>query len=166
MHIHTCNRFNFSWLMMHDAMFVSLCLALKNLGCHIFDQIKSFLLLGILRRVIYGGSLSCQVVWERNLIGGARFHLHLIGKVVSETTWTVCDVGPRPKGEGCALIQGVVEVGGSHQVHRRIIGDRPHGGRQLSVFYCHIYLGIPLGRWMFVGSRRDQEHDGASNTRV
>ena len=28
----------------------------------------------------------------------------------------------------------------------------------------HVYLGIPLGRGMFVGRHRDQEHDGASNT--
>jgi len=166
MHIHTCNRFNFSWLMMHDAMSGSVCLALKHLGCHTFDQIKSFFLLGILRSFLCGGSLSCQVVWERNLIGGAGFHLLLIGKVVSETTWTICDAGPWPKGEGCALLQGIVEVGGSHRVYRRIIGDRPHGGRQLSVFYYHVYLGIPLGIWMFVGSHRDQEHDGVSNTRV
>ena len=36
--------------------------------------------------------------------------------------------------------------------------DLPHGGCQLSVFYHHTYLGIPLGRWMIVGSHRDQEH--------
>jgi hypothetical protein len=34
------------------------------------------------------------------------------------------------------------------------------------MFYRHVYLEIPLDRWMIVGRCRDQEHDGASNTRV
>ena len=53
-----------------------------------------------------------------------------------------------------------------HRVCRRIAGDLPHGGRQLSVFYRHVHLGIPLSRWMIVESRWDQEPDDASNTRV
>jgi hypothetical protein len=48
----------------------------------------------------------------------------------------------------------------------KFIGDEPHDGRWLLVFYHHVYLGIPLGRWMIVGRCRDQEHDGASNTSV
>jgi len=57
-------------------------------------------------------------------------------------------------------------IWGGHRVQQRIVGDVPHGGRKLSVFYRRVYLGIPSGREMIMANRRDQEHDGASNTRV
>jgi hypothetical protein len=36
----------------------------------------------------------------------------------------------------------------------------------VSVFYWQVYLEICLGNTLFVGDHRDQEHGGASNTRV
>ena len=47
----------------------------------------------------------------------------------------------------------------------RPAADTAHPCRAMSLFYSHVYLGIPVGRRMVMGTHRDQEHDGASNTR-
>ena len=53
-----------------------------------------------------------------------------------------------------------------HRDRQRIVRDLPHSRAPAVGVLLSVYLGIPSGREMIVGNRRDQKHDNASNTKV
>ena len=75
-----------------------------------------------------------------------RFGAFFIRQMTGEAPGSICNEGPGSEGEGSTLLEDVIELRGSHRIRREIVRIWPHGGRQLSVFYRHVYLGIPLGR--------------------
>ena len=79
------------------------------------------------------------------------------GEMTTEASLTISHIYPRSKDESSAFLEDECRVGECHRFHHRIIGDQPHGGCQLSVFYRQAYLGIPLGCTLFCrGSPRSR----------
>ena len=80
-----------------------------------------------------------------------RFGAFFIRQMTGEAPGSICNEGPGSEGEGSTLLEDVIKFVGSHRVRKEIVRIGPHGGRQLSVFYRHVYLGLPLGRGLMWG---------------
>ena len=57
------------------------------------------------------------------------------GQMAIEDTHAINLAEPGAENKGCALLEHAGEIGVFHQVPHEIIGDLPHSGCQLSVFF-------------------------------
>ena len=63
--------------------------------------------------------------------------------MVGEAARTISNIDLGADIEGRTFLQYCYGVESYHRVHHGIVGDQPHDGRQLSVFYQQAYLEIP-----------------------
>ena len=66
-----------------------------------------------------------------------------------ETALVIGHADPEAEDERCSgADRREVEVERSHRILLLIVGDEPHGARQLSVFYGWVLRGVSRGEWL------------------
>ena len=72
-----------------------------------------------------------------------------VDQIARKTPRSIGDADPRAEYEGGSGVdRQEAEFEGGHRILLLIFGERPHGGRQLSVFYRRVLRGVSRGEWL------------------